>query len=110
MSKGSNDFKNKFPNAPSAHENLPKNQNVRNQSQLVEKTRKNRVEEKQEPIAVPHRQNPPQLKNNERREEKREQPIRNSPNENRKIDKKRELPEKQQNQSEGNLRKGGRKG
>jgi hypothetical protein len=110
MSKGSNDFKNKFPNAPSAHENLPKNQNVRNQSHQTIKSRQNRLEEKQEPKITPHIQNRPQLKNNERRDEKREPPIRNRPNENRKIDKKRELPEKQQNQSEGNLRKGGKKG
>lgn len=108
MSKGSNDFKKKFPDAPSAHENLPKHQNNGNQNHQTIKPKQNSVKEKQEPIITPRRQNPPQIKNNERREEKREQPIRNRPNENRNIEKKRAVPEKQQNQREGNTRKGGR--
>lgn len=92
ISKGSNEFKHKFPNSPSAHENLPKNENIGYQNHQKIESKKNIVEEKQENIITPQISNPPQFKNIETREGKREQPILNRPNENRKIDKKESSP------------------
>jgi hypothetical protein len=46
------------------------------------------------------------IQNNERNDIPRDQPIRNRPYDNRNIDKKRALPERQENKREGNSRKG----
>jgi hypothetical protein len=139
IKQSSLDFKTRFPNAPSANERLPKIDNIKSVQPRSVRPKQNNAVQNQEPIIVPHPQNQPKIKNNERtnvpkelpvrnrpnvdaiqpqpvrpkqnnqrNDIPREQPIRNRPNDNRNIDKKRELPEKQENKREGNSKKGGK--
>jgi len=97
MKKGSTEFINKYPNSLGSKEKLQTKENNRTKNSKPLSPRKENEGVRNNSEMNPNKTNQPKIRNNERSEFPREHPIRNRPSENNNSEKKKDLPERNNN-------------